>query len=217
MEQYKTPNKEAFYKNRNGEKRMHSVHYGAYNRFNKAKKQIERDPVDIKDIIKYVNEVLEDAGIPKVIEPKLDLEGKIENDIHKKIEDKKIYKKIKETKQLEDEKEIIWLKFTKDGYLGVVARTNDINFQIPRNEEDYDRGKYVYNEIKKKEEWEWEFNTSGILLHKLKKSWDESFVLVFPLRKLKESKYTSGEIECAIGNYLIYKGVPIIDYYSHNN
>ena len=28
-------------------------------------------------------------------------------------------------------------------------------------------------------------------------------------------KYSSEELECAVGNYLISKGVPIIDYFSH--
>ncbi|MDV4151424.1 hypothetical protein R0131_11280 [Clostridium sp. AL.422] len=34
--------------------------------------------------------------------------------------------------------------------------------------------------------------------------------LIFKIKKRKE-------IETAVGNYLIDKGVPIIDYYSHNN
>ena len=54
------------------------------------------------------------------------------------------------------------------------------------------------------------------MVHKLKKEWDESFVLVFPLRKLKEScGYSRHNIEMAIGNYLIEQNVPIIDFYSH--
>ena len=60
------------------------------------------------------------------------------------------------------------------------------------------------------------YNSSGILVHKLKKEWDESFVLVFPLRKLKEScGYSRHNIEMALGNYLIEQNVPIIDFYSH--
>lgn len=48
----------------------------------------------------------------------------------------------------------------------------------------------------------------------LKKSWDTSFLLVFPLSNIPEG-YKRGDIEMAVGNYLSTKGVPIIDYYSH--
>ena len=56
-------------------------------------------------------------------------------------------------------------------------------------------------------------------------SFDTSFAFVFPLtRQMIRTKaepnsfyrkYSSEELECAVGNYLISKGVPIIDYFSH--
>ena len=94
--------------------------------------------------------------------------------------------------------------------------SNDINFDIPPNESVYDNKVWKYDEYTKKNELVWKYNSSGILVHKLKKEWDESFVLVFPLRKLKESwGYSRHNIEMAIGNYLIEQNVPIIDFYSH--
>lgn len=60
----------------------------------------------------------------------------------------------------------------------------------------------------------WKYNSSGILVHQLNKEWDDSFVLVFPLVDIP-SCY-KGDIERAIGNYLIDNEVPIIDFFSHN-
>lgn len=94
--------------------------------------------------------------------------------------------------------------------------SNDINFDISPNESVYDNKVWKYDEYTKNNELVLKYNSSGILVHKLKKEWDESFVLVFPLRKLKEScGYSRHNIEMAIGNYLIEQNVPIIDFYSH--
>ncbi len=126
------------------------------------------------------------------------------------------YTLIKKEFELDDEKDIVWIKLTEDGYVGVVAVSNDINFDIPPNDSVYDDKVWKYNEYTKKNELVWKYNSSGILVHKLNKKWDESLVLVFPLRKLNEScGYSRHNIEMAIGNYLIEQNVPIIDYYSH--
>lgn len=98
------------------------------------------------------------------------------------------YNAIKKAFDMVYPNDIIWLKFSTDGYLGVVAEGFDINFR-------YD-------------------NTSGKLLRVANKQWDESFVLIVPIsRKIAKKRK---DIETAIGNYLIGKGVPIIDYFSHN-
>ncbi|AYG01643.1 hypothetical protein [Lactococcus allomyrinae] len=80
------------------------------------------------------------------------------------------------------------MKFTKGGFLGVIAVSDDINFNLG--------------------------TTSGIIISKLNKKWDDSFVLIFPLKNIP-SELKRGDIECGIGNYLVAKGVPILDYYSH--
>ena len=82
------------------------------------------------------------------------------------------------------------MKFTNKGHLGVVAKSFDINFESS--------------------------NTSGKLLKEVDEKWDESFVFIFPLTKEILKVYEKGDVERAIGNYLISKGVPIIDFYSHN-
>lgn len=126
------------------------------------------------------------------------------------------YTSLKKEFELDDEKDIVWIKFNEDGFVGVIAVSNDINFDIPPNESVYDNKVWKYDEYTKKNELVLKYNSSGILVHKLKKEWDESFVLVFPLRKFKEScGYSRHNIEMAIGNYLIEQNVPIIDFYSH--
>lgn len=181
-----------------------SVHGKSFSRYNKAKKEVsEKTTVPIETIIEYVNEILKLIGITEV---KNSIMNPSEVD----------YTLIKKEFELDDEKDIVWIKLTKDGYVGVIAVSNDINFDIPPNDSVYDEKVWKYNEYTKKNELVWKYNSSGILVHKLNKKWDESLVLVFPLRKLNEKcGHSRHNIEMAIGNYLIEKNVPIIDYYSH--
>ena len=103
------------------------------------------------------------------------------------------YDVIQEQFDLKVPQDILWLKFTEDGYLGVVADSFDINFK-------YD-------------------NSSGKLIRVIDKTqkWDTSFVVIFPLTKDLLTNKSRKEIETAVGNYLLEKGVAIIDYFSHNN
>ena len=188
-----TKNPDAYYFNANGEIRCQSVHGKSRNRFEKARLESEKSVVSIEEIINHVNDFFSIIGITKVENPKMS-----PDDID--------YEEIKDMYCLEDEKELIWMKFTDDGYLAVVAQSNDINFDIPDCEEDYD---------KKRENGEWLHTTSGILIHKLHKRWDTSFVLVFPLHR-ERCTYDRHDIETAVGNFLIANGIPILDYYSHN-
>ena len=109
------------------------------------------------------------------------------------------YEYIKAKFDLERVSDLLWFKFTDTRHLAVVAKSCDIN---------------------------WDYgNTCGQLVDYVGKKFDNSFIFVFPLTKemirtkadphSKYRKYTTGDLECAVGNYLIEKGVPIIDYYSH--
>ena len=169
-----------------------SVYYGSDVRFKKACEQAEMKPVKVDVIIKVINEFLERIGMEKIDNPIVEkecLERLLNGD----------YGFITEKYTLKDKRDIVWLKFTKDGYVGVVAASSDINFKYPKSEEDYTKEKC---------------NTSGIIVHSLDKEWDKEFVLVFPLINIPEG-YKRGNIETAIGNVLVEKGIPILDYYSH--
>lgn len=193
VNEYFRRNPDAYCVNEKGEWRCRSVHNDEF-RFNKAKEEAKKAVVPIEQIISHVNEFLDEIGVMPVDSPKMD-----PNEID--------YARLKCDYQLEDERDLIWMKVTADGFLGVVAQSNDINFDIPQNAEDYNkRGKGGRS---------WEYNTSGIIVHKLGKEWNRNFVLVFPL-KINDKKYNRHEIETAVGNYLIDKNVPILDYYSHN-
>lgn len=189
-----------------------SVRYKNNTRYNKAVEQIqEAKDVNVAKIIKFTNDFLEGMGMTKVEEPKLSLVLDDEEDFNLRVRRKednlpisKIYNEMRQNFNLNDKRDIVWMKFTDDGYLGVVAVSNDINFSIPTSSDDYN----------KSTGGKWTYNTSGILLHKLGKKWDRSFVLVFPLCNIP-SGYKRGDIECGIGNYLIDNDVPIIDFYSH--
>lgn len=104
--------------------------------------------------------------------------------------DKK-YTAIQKQYNLNFQKDLVWLKFTTDGYVGVVGDSSDINHSYT--------------------------NTAGRLLKIVSKAWDPSNVFIFPITSEMLKYKTRKEIETGIGQYLISKGVPIIDFYSHNN
>lgn len=168
-----------------------SVHYERDLRYKKALEQQALQTVDVHTIIGYINEFLVGIGMNPSNNP-------IQNPTNIN------YRSMKKEHNLADKRDIIWMKWTTDGFLGVVACSSDVNFDIPSDTS--------YYHIKAKGKWL--HKTSGILVHMLKKTWDESFVLIFPLCHMP-SNYKRGDIERGVGNYLIDKKVPIIDYYSH--
>lgn len=170
-----------------------SIHLSA-TRFSKAEEQATLPSIEIERIITYTNEFLKILGMIPTANPIVDL-------VHGTID----YEQIKNTSGIDDERDIVWMKFTKDNYLGVVATSNDVNFTIPRSKDQYN--------IKKNGKWV--CNTSGIIIHHLGKTWNEDFVLIFPLVNIPR-ELQRGDIERGIGNYLISKKVPILDFYSHN-
>ena len=180
-----------------------SVHFGNTYRLDEAREQASFSPVDVNVITTYVNDFFRSIGMNTVAAPVISNPLQID------------YEKIKRDYVLDELGDIVWMKFTKDRYLGVVATSNDINFDIPNNTAEYDKKEWKYNSFLKQKELVWKHTSSGILVHQLGKVWDTSFVLVFPLSNIPNG-YTRGNIERAIGNYLIDKKVPIIDFYSHN-
>ena len=197
-------------------------------RNDKAVGQAEIESVSFSKVYAYINEFLEliresngftdkiiqadsiqldnkehiiiDNGIIIIRENKWDLpKGHWEGNYYTYDSYDKKYDAIKTRFQLERVSDILWFKFTDKGHLAVVASSCDIN---------------------------WEENTScGILVNEVEESFDTSFVFIFPLtqqmiRTKAEPnsyyrKYSVAELELAVGNFLIDKGVPIIDYFSH--
>jgi hypothetical protein len=182
-----------------------SVHYGCTKRFDKAEDQFKILPKELDKKIELVNEALVLLGIDEVTNPKY-TNFTVMSDKRIKID----YRHIAQQYGLNSEKHLIWMKDTKSGHTGVVAASNDCNFDIPSNEGDYNcttDGKCKNRNNK------WKYNTSGIIIHKLGQVWNEDFILLFPLKGICDESL--GDIECGIGEYLISKGTPILDYYSH--
>ena len=88
-------------------------------------------------------------------------------------------------------------KYISKGHVGVVAKSFDINFDSKN-----DDGKPI---------------SSDVLVKEVGESWDKSFVMIFPMTSDILGNRSVGDLELGIGNYLIEKNVPIIDFYSHNN
>ena len=182
---------EAYYIGKDGKPWAHSAHGCSKVRYDKAKEQVTKEKVSRDKIIEMVTSFLEKAKIKTTTEPVYNPQ---------QIN----YAEIKKQFGLESESDLVWMKFTEDGYLGVVAASNDINFDFPESEKEYTQRK----------ENGWKRNTSGILVHSVGKKWNKKFVLVFPLANIPDG-YTKFEIEEAIGNLLLANNIPIIDYYSH--
>lgn len=147
-----------------------------------AKEQLKKDKLDKVEILKICQEYFKLIGMEniKII--------KYQYDVNMNRIKWGFYSGIKNDNGLADKNDIIWLKFTTDGFLGVVATSADINLN-----ENY---------------------TSGKIISSLNKKWDKE-IIIFPLQNIPKD-LNRQRIESGLGNYLISKGVPILDYFSHN-
>lgn len=161
-------------------------------RMEKAKEQydIARKIIfNEKEMIDCVNDFLDEIGINIIKNPKYPL---------KECKTRRIsYSKIREEyKNKKDD--IIWIKLSttknkKTKIISVIGTSEDIFF----------------TEYTKKN------TVSGKINLKLGLEWIEDYVYIFPLVNIP-FYLTRSDIESGIGNYLIYKGFPILDFYSHN-
>ena len=184
-----------------------------------AHKQATLNAVPIDTIINHVNCFLSSLKMPLVKNPTF-TDYNLDDDM---MVTKDFYDKIQREYKLNKYDDIVWMKFSdegiaKCGYLCTVATGADINFRIPSDESDYCakcerdyRSKTSYLHLRSDD---YEYNSCGVIMHKLQKSYDTKFVLVFPLNNIPD-QLKRGDIEAGIGNYLIAQGVPILDYYSH--
>lgn len=202
-------------RNHRGGKR--SVHYEQTERFDKAEEQLNKAPKTVDEIINLTNSFLQSNGLKPVDNPKFTsfsvdnsdktVVGKNNDKLEDKINDH--FGLVKNP--LNKPSHVIWMKFAKNGQLGVVAASNDYNFDIPPSSDVYDE---TTNGKPKCKCNKWKYTTSGIILHKLNLEWDESFLLIFPLHGI-ENIQRRNLIEKGIGNFLLKNDVPIIDFYSH--
>ena len=156
-----------------------SVRYDSSNyRINKAKEEAQKNTVEISVICKLINDFLKELNI--VSECIL-----IDNsDVLKTVN----YERIKRLYGLTNQSDIVWLRFTSDGFLGTVGSSNDINF-------DYS-------------------HSSGRIIKGIGKEWNKYRIIIIPIPSItkREERLL---IEGMIGNYLLDNNIPILDRYSH--
>lgn len=215
LEQYFVPNQEAAYRTDQGRLHLQSIDWPGNRRVPKAYQQAGAEAVSVPRVMAYGSEFLDRlcGGAAEPNGSPLWLDGREQEIVGRCVlargcawkppvydakrrrytfHDHK-YDAIQAYFGLNDPRDIVWLKFTRDGFLGVVADSFDINFC--------------------------DDSTSGRLLRCVGKMWDSRFVVIFPISPAVMARcgHTRREIETGIGNYLAAKGVPIIDFYSHQN
>lgn len=153
---------------------------------------------DREKIISLVNEYLVALKIGEVKNP----EVSVRKGVDRRIKYSKIWENIKNSEG-RNKRDIVWLKFTRNGVVEVVGTSCDIFFDEERSSTEK-----LMNELRerlndKTDEWYKGLET------------DDKEVLIFPLRNIP-NELGRADIESGIGNYLISKGVPILNYFSHN-
>jgi hypothetical protein len=107
------------------------------------------------------------------------LKGDVLEGLLSRSYDSEYYEEKLKPRGLTSAKQLIWMRFANDGHLGVVAASNDINFDSDTN--------------------------SYKIIKSCNLEWDTSFVLIFPLNPLDSAvgnKHSRDEAETAVGNYL---------------
>ena len=147
-----------------------------------------KSELDEKYLVDCVNEFLDQLGMKIITNPKIVLKNTESHRIS--------YSKIR-SEYGNQKDDIVWIKLSvsESGIkmISVIGTSEDIFFtENTKNN-----------------------SSSGKINKKLKLEWVEDYVYIFPLLNIPEGLYRS-DIESGIGNYLIDKGFPILDYYSHN-
>jgi hypothetical protein len=134
-----------------------TVHNGGTYRIEVAKEQQQK----MKEYLKAQN-LTKDKFKQRVIEYTIESLGSLGIDLDitnkypifpiNKCEQNRInidYKNIQKEFDLADVRDIVWMKFTSSGALGVVASSNDVNFQKPSSIKEYDETEQDGNIIRR--------------------------------------------------------------------
>ena len=117
------------------------------------------------------------------------------------------YSKIQEDNKTNAIGHIIWLQFTKQGHIAVVGAGKDIGFPIKSK------------------------SGTAFILNELNLEWDKSNIIVIAIKGLDHQsvglknikEFNNNILKCRngiehyIGDYLISKNIPIINFYQHKN
>lgn len=162
-------------------------------RIEKAREQLnlsEKNILDEKYLIKCVNEFLGSLNMREILTPQVNLKGPKEG--IRRISYSDIRKKWGNKKD-----EIVWIKLS-------VKKNNERIVSVIGTSEDI----FFTGNAKSK-------TSSGKINQELGLDWFEKYVYIFPLLGMP-TELNRSDVESGIGNYLISKGIPILDFYSHN-
>lgn len=181
-----------------------SVHYSQTYRIDKAREQVQHAPVSPSRIAELVNETLKDLGLNQVAHPLIGVDpSAIDPDGMVALD----YDRIAEEHQLADRRDVVNIRFDREGHPVVVAVSDDVNFcPVPEGPDEFDA----------KEDGKWKYSTAAVILSALGSDWDRSQFLLFPLSGLAETEYSRHDVEQAIGNGLLQSGeCRLLDKFSH--
>ena len=155
----------------------------------KAKEQNKLKVKDIDEICNLLEKALNDKNIVGTI---LKMKPKEVN-----------YEQIKEKYGTNKSSDIIFIQFTKDGHVAVLGAGKDMSFS-----------KNISGT-----------NTWRIISAIERVEWNDEMVIIIPIRYIKDCKIKKGDsilayrngIEQYLGDYLLSKGVPILNCYQHKN
>ena len=217
------PNPRAFYRAKDGSKRPRGVGCGDNVREIEAVRQAELNPTPITEVIKLCNEFVglmqevPEAKRMACIEPfylSTNTNGLIIDNIllvsggkwisefsqseHRYTKVDRKYRKIEEKFELDSFTDIVWVVFTENGFVKVVGKGADL-FQTTKTN---DQGEIA-------------LRTAEKLVRFVHDKSNLTCAIIIPVNR-KKLKFSTEKVELGLGNYLISKGVAIIDYFSHN-
>lgn len=167
-----------------------------YERVIKGREELDKPAVERTEVKKILSDCLKEKGISAEV---LTI-----NPLSEKIN----YEQISEKYETNGAGHIIWVQFVISGHVAVVGAGKDIGF--PKNEN----------------------NGTWSILSKLPNvEWDRSEVIIIPVRELDQHSYglknihkhrnnilkCRNGVEHYIGECLIKKDVPVLNYYQHRN
>ena len=161
-------------------------------RVKKGQDELKKTAVEKSEVLGIISECLKKKGI--------DGEALLIEPASKNID----YKKIMDTYKTNGEGHIVWVQFVNSGHVAVVGAGKDIGF--PKNEI-----KGTWSILSKLSDVEWD--TKNLIIVPVKGLDNKSN----GLKNVKNILKCRNGVEHCIGEYLIEKKVPILNYYSHKN
>lgn len=181
-----------------------SVHYRQTYRIDKGREQARHAPVSPSRVAELVKETLADLGIETAENPLMEVDSSAIGPDGMVALD---YDRIAREHQLADRRDIVNIRFDREGRPVLVAVSDDVNFcPVPEDPDEFDAKEGDY----------WKFSTAAVILSALGTDWDRSQLLLFPLSGLAETGHSRHEAELAIGNSLLQSGeCHLLDKFSH--